>query len=534
MKKMLWLLEQLFAGRLARQTEQHLVEIARGPAQSARENAAAVLRRMERTAGPHVLLGQTDWHQHVSLPLEFLVQSHGILTGGSGSGKTMAALLILDAILAANTPRYSFGLLDPKTECFVRCLYLIAQRMKQLPPAEAERLRERIVIIDLGQGDPVVTPYNIAQPWAGSDLDFFATSRIETLQELLGSDGLSLRGGAIVKHALKLLAECGLPFSYIERLLSDERLRSKLLARTKNEELNFYFRKHFPDESKATLAAVRTRLSSSLLGSESIRLALSGQTVPDFRRLQDEGKIVLINLSSPNIPRTTARTLQALFLSDIRQSVFARRTNTPYLWLCDEAQNFFRTPQLRESMDELLRLARSFGSFFCFLTQNLHTAVRDGDLIENIHTNIRWSLSLRSTPRDAAFLQPALPVTGRLSKPRVNPYAPPEYYSLNEERQARLNALAHLPDRSGWLWLKAQTGEAIKLQTTSLTIPSGAAFNAAVERLRDDPGFGQRQSRGEYLAAIEQRDAAWLAEEEPEEKAKQLKQRFRARREAAQ
>lgn len=533
MKTMLWLLEQLFAGRLARQTEQHLIEMARGPAQAARENAATVLRRMERAAGPHVLLGQTEWRQPVSLPLDFIIKSHGILTGGTGSGKTMAALLILDAILSANTPRFAFGLLDPKTECFVRCLYLIARRMRQLPPAEAERLKERIVIIDLAQADPV-TSYNIAQPWEGSDLDFFATSRIETLQELLGSDGLSLRGGSIVKHALKLLAECGLPFSYIERLLSDEKLRSKLLSRTKNEELNFYFRKHFPDESKATLAAVRTRLSSSLLESESIRLALSGQTVPDFRRLQDEGRIVLINCASPNIPRTTARTLQALFLSDIRQSVFARRTNTPFLWVCDEAQNFFRTPQLRESMDELLRLARSFGSFFCFLTQNLHTAVRDGDLIENIHTNIRWSLSLRSTPRDASFLQPALPLTGRLPKPRVNPYGPPEYYSVNEERQARLNALAHLPDRAGWLWLKAQSGEAIRLQTTSLTIPSGAAFNAPVERLRDDPGFGQRQSRGAYLAAIEQRDANWLDEEEAEEKASQLKQRFRARKEVSQ
>lgn len=65
--------------------------------------------------------------------------------------------------------------------------------------------------------------------------------------------------------------------------------------------------------------------------------------------------------------------------------------------------------------------------------------------------------------------------------------------------QARLNVLAHLPDRSGWLWLKSQTVEAIKLQTTSLTIPSGASFNAAVERLRNDPGFGQRQGHSEYL-----------------------------------
>src|SRR2546427_824287 len=51
----------------------------------------------------------------------------------------------------------------------------------------------RSVVVDLASPDPV-TPYNIASPWSGSDLDYFATSRVETLQELLPSgDGLSLR-----------------------------------------------------------------------------------------------------------------------------------------------------------------------------------------------------------------------------------------------------------------------------------------------------------------------------------------------------
>src|SRR5207248_4233509 len=141
------------------------------------------------------------------------------------------------------------------------------------------------------------------------------------------------------------------------------------------------------------------------------------------------GKIVLINCAGPNISRPVARTLQALFLSDIRQAVFARRVKNPYLWVCDEAQNFFRTRQLRENMTELLTMSRSFGSFFLYLTQNLGSALQDGEVLETLHTNIRWSLSLRGTARDCAFLQPALPITGRLAKARGNPYAPQEYYS---------------------------------------------------------------------------------------------------------
>src|SRR5439155_9931274 len=131
----------------------------------------------------------------------------------------------------------------------------------ELPPARAAALRERIVIIDLSASDPV-TGYNIACPWSGSDLDFFATSRVEILQEL--GDGFSLRGGSIVHHVLKLLAEHRLPFSYFDRVLSSEPFRAKLLAHSRDQDLHSYFRFHFPNEGRAAIAAVRSRLNAAL------------------------------------------------------------------------------------------------------------------------------------------------------------------------------------------------------------------------------------------------------------------------------
>lgn len=540
MKRLLGAFDRVFSRRLARQTRTHLVEVAQAATRASHARAARVLERMAAEAGPHVLLGDTTWGQQANLPLKSLIKSHSIITGGSGSGKTMSMLTIIDAILGAivdgirarRRVEIGFGLLDPKTEAFTKAIYLIARRLAHLPPEQAEALRRRIVIIDLAAGDPL-TSYNIARPWIGSDLDFFATSRIETMSEVLTpGEGFSLRGNLIVKYALRLLSECDLPFSYIDRVLSDDALRARLLPRTRSEDVRYYFRQHFPNENKSTLASVQARLSSALLSTESLRLALSGNTVPDFRRFQDEGKIVLINCGGANIARPTARILQSLFLSDIRQSIFARKTQTPYLWICDEAQAFLGSKRLRDNMDELLRLARSFGSFFCLLTQNLSTAVQDGDLLETIHTNIRWSFSMRSSPRDAAFVQPALPVTGRLQKPRVNPYAPPEYYSLNEERVVRLNGMAHLPDRMGWLWLKAWTGEAIKLKTATLEIPSGALFTEGVNRLRSDPAFGDRIGRSAYLEAIAERDAEWRNEASTQDKVSELKRRYQSERNA--
>lgn len=365
MKPGLWLVDKLFGRRIARQSREQLAHLANTPVRESRGRTSALLDRLASEPGPHVHLGDTEWGQPLRLSLSRLIQGHSFITGGTGSGKTMAAGLLIEALLRAEGQDISFGVLDAKGELFARTLYLIAARLQGLPDAQAQRLKGRIVIIDLSSADPV-SSYNIAAPWAGSDLDFFAQSRVDTLQELLPSgDGLSLRGGGIVKHVIKLMAELRLPFRYFDRILGSEAFRNDLLARSCDDDLKHYFQQHFPSENRSTIAAVRARVATTLLSSQSLKLALSGHSAPDFRELQDydERNIVLINCSGPNIPRTTARTLQALIVSDIRQAVFARHSQRTFLWICDEAQNFFRTSQLRENMTDLLTMSRSYGSF---------------------------------------------------------------------------------------------------------------------------------------------------------------------------
>src|SRR2546425_12052167 len=150
----------------------------------------------------------------------------------------------------------------------------------------------------------------------------------------------------------------------------------------------------------------------SLFASEGVRLALSGTTAPDFRALQNEGKLVLVNCAGPSITRGVRLLLQGLVLSDIRQSIFARPNNPPvtYLWMADEAQNFFLTKQQQENMADILTMARSFGSFFCFLCQNLSTAVLDARVLEQLHTKIRWWLALRGKPPGAPVFRAGAPV----------------------------------------------------------------------------------------------------------------------------
>jgi hypothetical protein len=513
MTRLAWLAGKLSDKRIERETSCHLESLANEPSRASERLAREMLRKLRNAPGPHVDLGKTTWGESVDIPLAELVNACGFATGGMGSGKTMAACLALDAMVKRmpQLRSMSFGVLDAKGELFERALFLIGRRLDELKGSARQELLDRIVVIDFSSRE-AVSPYNILSRWTYTERDFFVTSRLETLRELLPSgDKLSLRGATVLKNALALLSEFGLPLTYLNHLLESQTLRAKLLSRTKNPELRAYFGRHFAKEGQATIGALRARMES-LVASDGVRLALSGSTAPDFRHLQNEGKIVLVNCAGSSITRGVRLLLQGLVLSDIRQAIFSRPNNpsVSYLWFADEAQNFFLTRQQQENMADVLTMARSFGSFFLFLCQNISTAVSDPRILEILHTNIRWTLTLRGTPKDAQFLRSALPVTGRRPRPEPHPYRERTYYSREEERALLLEEIANLPDRAGYLWLKTRSPEAMKIETRTVDVPEPLEFRQIVEALRAEAGLGGRIPRSEYEERIVERDREWL------------------------
>jgi hypothetical protein len=514
MSRLAWLANKISAKHIERATARHLDALARDRVRTSERIAREMLEKFRNEPGPHVCLGETSWGEPVSIPLRELANAYGIVTGGMGTGKSMTGCAIVQAIVQS-LPRsrsVAFGCLDAKGELFERAVYLLSARLEELQGEARQELLDRIVIIDFSS--QAVSPYNILSRWKNVDADFFVNSRLETLRDLLpAGDKLSLRGAAVLKSALALLSEFGLPLTYLNRVLESDGLREKLVARSENPETRLYFGRHFAQESKATIAALRTRMDS-LCASDGVRLALSGPTAPDFRKLQNEGKIVLINCAGSSISRGVRLLLQGLVISDIRAGIFARPNNPPvnYLWLADEAQNFFLTRQQQEDMVDILTMARSFGTFFCFLCQNISTAVPDARFLEQLHTNTRWSLTLRGTPRDAQFLRAALPVTGRRLRPESHPFRERTFSSSEEERSVLWEGIASLPDREGYLWLKPRAREAIRIRTRKIELPTGEEFREKVAALRDDHNLGGRLSRSEYRRLIDERDREWLEE----------------------
>jgi len=446
---MRWLLDQFFGAKIEKETDRYLGRLALSPTLASQKNAAELLQGFASAPAPRVTLGRTPWGQRVVVPLDELTRAFGLVTGGTGSGKSMFALLILKALIETSPDArpIGFGVIDPKGDLFQGALFLLHERHARLSgtdPSAAEALRRRIVILDFASRDPV-SSYNVLARWPEAEPDFFASNRADLLLDLLeGGDGLSLGGTAVLQKLILLLSESLLPITSLTDVLHDEGLRGRLLASCRNRTIATYFARQFAAVPKPTLAAIERRMES-FFASEGVRLALSGNTAPDFRRLQDKAKIVLVNCFGENIARSVRRLLQALVVSDIRQSVFARRDKeNPFVWFTDEAQHCFSSPQLRDSMNDIVCMARSFGTYFLFLTQNIATAVQDARMLAVLHTNVKWVFAMRGDPSDCAFLKPALPVTGRRVRPQADPFAEKTFYSISEERALAVDEVARL------------------------------------------------------------------------------------------
>jgi hypothetical protein len=469
---------------------------------------------MRSSGGSHLLLGTTEWGAPVSIALEDIVRSSGMISGAPGSGKTGLALILLAGIIDQLPYNQHVGAAvfdGAKSDLFKGGLGLVALRLNYLekhdPPAAA-RLRRLIRIINYSATDPL-SEYDILKPWGDADAGYFSSSRADLLIDLLpGHDTISLSGHSLLQKSIAMLSELGLPVTILRDFLYDAATRSKILQRSHNHDLVAQLSWQFSQLPKSTLLALCRRIEA-LFASESIRLMLSGTEAPDFRALQDQGALVFVNCFGPNIPASLRRLLLCLSYSDFHPSVVRRLDRSKdFLAVIDEAHALLAVPRLREHLEDGLRIHRSFRTRYLLGTQHISASVNDPRLMKLLETNINWSMSFRGEPGDAEFLKPVLPVTGRKLEPQGDPFQPRRFYSLAEERAMALESIAHLPDRTGYLWLRSRSGVAIKMRTRDLE-PSGQSLEEAGEEILRDPSIGGRLSRAEFLKKVERRDHDW-------------------------
>ena len=288
-------------------------------------------RLAARVAGPRperVRIGHQDawglWPVTVDLR-DF--NTHLYVVGQSGQGKSKFLQHVL-AQLA--TTGWGCGVFDPHSDLAGDLLAQLATYPRQRPWLEIPANRTRLLYIDQSRSDyvvpcnilknPTATPYEIAE----NVVEAFRRVWPETLAE-------APRFAQIMRNAVLVLVTCGLSLLELEPLLTDKEFRTRLLAQVTDPLVVSFFTHQYDRwgrEQPIFVSPVLNKVSAFLFKPQVRYMLGADENRLDFRRILDEGRVLVINLGCFR-DEETQRLLGSLLLTSLEQAAFSRSNQPP-------------------------------------------------------------------------------------------------------------------------------------------------------------------------------------------------------------
>ncbi|MCH7950969.1 MAG: type IV secretion system DNA-binding domain-containing protein [Candidatus Dadabacteria bacterium] len=271
---------------------------------------------------------------------------HMYVLGASGTGKTN---LILNMIVQDIHNGEGLAVLDPHGD-------LIDQQI--LPRIPEERFHDVVLFDPSDEEYPI--GFNILYAHSEQEKTLMASDLISVFRRFSTNWGDQMN--SVLANAILAFLESpkGGTLRDLRRFLVDEDFREEHLDTVTDEDIVFYWRREFPLLPGRPEGSVLTRLDT-FLRPKIIRNIVSQRVNRlDFRKIMDEGKILLCKLSHGGIGEENAYTLGALLVSKLQQTVMTRQEMEEkerrnfYLYI-DEFQNF-----ITKSMESILSGARKY------------------------------------------------------------------------------------------------------------------------------------------------------------------------------
>ena len=340
-------------------------------------------------------------------------RSHLYVIGKTGTGKST---LLRTFMLQDFANGEGFALFDPHGD-------LAEDVVSQVPPARHEDL------IYLNVPDQSrVWHFN---PFAGISKErraLAAAGMVEVFKKLWPDDW-----GPRLEHLLRnvvfaLFETPGATFADISRILLDKDYRQSVTRGISNDMVREFWTKEFAGYSPAFRAVVTAPLLNKIgafLTDPLLHSILTGtHSSFDLRRIMDDGKILVVNLSKGRIGEGPAALLGSLLVSHLALAGLERADRPQekrrdfYLYL-DEFHTF-ATLTLATMLSELRKYRLNLVLAHQYLSQ-LETEIRDA-VFGNVGTFIAFRVGALDAPTVARELSPTFQADDLLSLPNFSVY----------------------------------------------------------------------------------------------------------------
>ena len=315
---------------------------------------------------------------------------HLYVIGRTGTGKSTLLETLARADLDAHR---GFTLIDPHGD-------LAKRLMAQVPP-------ENTNVLYWDAADPT-TPYgyNPLRKIRKDSIPIAASGLLEAMKKLW-SDAWGVRMEHILRYALYALLEYGeATMPDILTLCFDKDFRHEVIQRVTNEQVREFWTVEYPKLNplyrKDAVAPIQNKVGSFLADPRLYRMLTAAPTELSFRRIMDEGKVLIVNLAKGSLGEDSATLLGALIVSTMSVAAFSRANipehdRRPHYLFIDEFQTY-TTLAVADMISELRKYKVGLTLAHQHLDQ-LEPAVR-----HSILGNVGSLIAFRIGPEDAPMI----------------------------------------------------------------------------------------------------------------------------------
>lgn len=315
---------------------------------------------------------------------------HVYAIGKTGTGKsTLLETLALQDIRAGR----GLCVIDPHGDLVVRLKAAI-------PPSRSEDL----LYFDVP--DPAQPyGYNPLRRVREDKIPLAASGLLEAFKKLW-TDAWGQRMEHVLRNALFALLESGATLPDILRLMTDNGFRYRVAGKLRNEQVKYFWLSEFPKYNpryrQESIAPIQNKVGAFLADPRLYRILTKPEIDIRFRRVMDEGKILLVNLSKGQLGEDSASLLGALLVTTLSLAAFSRADipeseRRPFFLFVDEFQSF-TTLSVATMISEL----RKFSVGLTLGNQHLHQL--EQDVRHAVLGNVGTLIVFRVGPEDARFL----------------------------------------------------------------------------------------------------------------------------------
>ncbi len=239
--------------------------------------------------------------------------------------------------------------------------------------AEQERIRNcdlsgKLIVIEPGDSEYSVG-LNVLEPRTDQQNFVQIAEFAQTLKQRWHLDAFGPRTEELLRNALYVLSDNQLTFLELAPLLTNTAFRATCLAHVSNTDVRSYFENRYDPLSGAMQTAFREAVlnKTTAFTTDPHFRHILGQQQSSFSLVDamDKGYWIVLNLDKGRLGEQVS-TLGSLFMTKLKNAVFARRSRKLFTIYCDELQNL---ASFDTGMDTLFSESRKYALSVCSANQ---------------------------------------------------------------------------------------------------------------------------------------------------------------------